>query len=79
MEHSVLYVSIFQTCQRNRSIKVALIDHISGPAATVFPVKKIASALKDLDVVLIVDAAHAPGQVNVDLVSNIDGRTRAAT
>ena len=58
----------FQTCERNRSIKVAIIDHISGPSATVFPVRKIAAALKNLDVVLIVDAAHAPGQINVNLV-----------
>lgn len=54
-------------CRKNKSIKVAVIDHISSQSAIMFPVAKIATALHELGVLVVVDGAHAPGQAHVDL------------
>lgn len=44
------------------SIQLAVVDHITSPSATLLPVKKIASKLRPLGVLVLVDGAHAPGQ-----------------
>ena len=44
------------------SVQLAVVDHISSPSATLFPVKKIANRLRPLGVLVLVDGAHAPGQ-----------------
>jgi len=56
------------------SIQLAVVDHITSPSATLLPVKKIASKLRPLGVLVLVDGAHAPGQVeNIDLANmNVD-------
>ena len=46
------------------SIQLAVVDHITSPSATLLPVKKIASRLRPLGVLVLVDGAHAPGQGN---------------
>ena len=56
-----------ETCRRNVGIKLVIIDHISSPSALVFPVKDIVQQLHDLGVAVLVDGAHAPGQLNLDL------------
>ena len=51
----------------HRDVKVALIDHISSPAAIVQPVKDIVRVCHEKGVKVIVDGAHAPGQLELDM------------
>ncbi len=47
--------------------KFALIDHVTSSTAMILPAQQIVSALHDRGVAVLVDAAHAPGMVDVDL------------
>lgn len=47
--------------------KLAIVDHISSPTATVFPVAEITRALKAKGVRVMIDGAHALGQLALDL------------
>jgi len=47
--------------------KIIFISHISSATALEFPVKEICDLAKNKGIITIVDGAHAPGQVNVDL------------
>merc|ERR1719334_505043 len=56
-----------EICKRNAGIRLAMIDHISSPSAIVFPIAALAAQLHKLGVLLLVDGAHAPGQLDLDL------------
>ena len=43
------------------------LSHLSSPTATLFPVKEIVSRARRAGIRVMVDGAHAPGQVAVDL------------
>ena len=58
---------IVETCRRNVGIRLALIDHISSPSALVFPVAEITRKLQELGVLVLIDGAHAPGQLELNL------------
>lgn len=58
---------VVETCERNVGVKLAVIDHISSPSAIVFPVKEIVRQLHELGVLVLIDGAHAPGQLELDL------------
>jgi isopenicillin-N epimerase len=47
--------------------RLAIIDHISSPTATVFPVAEITRALKAKGVAVMIDGAHAVGHLSLDL------------
>ena len=47
--------------------RLAIIDHISSPTAIVFPVAEITRALKAKGVAVMIDGAHAVGQLDLDL------------
>ena len=47
--------------------RLAIIDHISSPTAIVFPVAEITRALKAKGVHVLIDGAHALGQLDLDL------------
>ncbi|MEV6984792.1 aminotransferase class V-fold PLP-dependent enzyme [Sphaerisporangium sp. NPDC051017] len=47
--------------------KVAVFDHITSNTARLLPVGHLVEALRALGVVTIVDAAHAPGMLDVDV------------
>ncbi|ACU74418.1 aminotransferase class V [Catenulispora acidiphila DSM 44928] len=49
--------------------KVALIDHVTSSTARRFPVEELVPALQERGVIVIVDAAHAPGMVPIDLAT----------
>jgi isopenicillin-N epimerase len=47
--------------------KFAIIDHIVSRTGLVFPIKRIVKELADRGIDTLVDGAHGPGQVQVDL------------
>jgi isopenicillin-N epimerase len=49
--------------------KLAVLDHITSPTALVFPIARIVPRFAARGIPVIVDGAHAPGQVPLDLAS----------
>ncbi len=51
------------------NIKLAVIDHIASPTGIVFPVKEITELLKRKGIPVLIDGAHAPGMLDLDVNS----------
>lgn len=47
--------------------RLALIDHVTSPTALIFPIDRIVSELAARGVETVVDGAHAPGMVDLDV------------
>ena len=47
--------------------RLAIVDHIASPTGLVFPVIRLVEELQDRGILVMVDAAHAPGMVDVDI------------
>ena len=47
--------------------RIALLDHISSPSAIVFPIEALVRRLHQQGIETLIDGAHAPGMVPVDL------------
>ena len=51
--------------EQHPHVKMALVDHITSPSSVLMPVKEIVSACHSKDVRVMVDGAHAPGQLEL--------------
>lgn len=49
--------------------RLALLDHVSSQTALVFPVEEIVSRLRERGVEVLIDGAHAPGMLPLDVRS----------
>jgi len=49
--------------------RLAVVDRITSPTATVIPVAAVAAAIAGTGAVILIDAAHAPGQLNDDIAA----------
>jgi isopenicillin-N epimerase len=47
--------------------RLVIVDHISSPTGLVWPVKQIVAAARQRGALVLVDGAHAPGQLELDV------------
>jgi isopenicillin-N epimerase len=53
----------------NERTKLVVIDHVTSPTALVFPVERIVEACADRGVDVLIDGAHAPGMLELNVES----------
>ena len=51
----------------NSNTKVIFLSHITSPTAIIFPVEEVCKLAKELNILTIIDGAHAPAQINLNL------------
>ena len=49
------------------TVNFVIIDHISSASALVFPVEKMVKECKKRGITVLIDGAHAPGQLELNL------------
>jgi len=65
-QSSEAMIQLFKS-QIDSSIKVITFPHISAATAQLFPIKDLVRLAKSHGAISVIDGAHAPGQVNVNL------------
>ena len=50
-----------------KNTRVLFISHISSPTAMIFPLKEMIQIAKENQIITVIDGAHAPGQLELDL------------
>ena len=53
--------------QLSKKTRVLIVDHVTSPTALVFPIQDIVSMAHGYGAKVLVDGAHAPGMLNLDL------------
>lgn len=60
--------TVEETIKKSKKpIKLAIIDHISSIPSVIFPVKRLTELLKKYNIMVLIDGAHAVGQIPIDL------------
>jgi isopenicillin-N epimerase len=49
--------------------RLAMIDHVTSATALVFPIERLVAEFQDRDIDVLVDGAHAPGMIDLDIES----------
>ena len=62
-------VGRIRSALRPGKTKLLVIDQISSATATAFPVRDVAAAVHEHDIPILVDAAHVPGMLPVDVAA----------
>ncbi len=66
------FVDAFKN-KMNNNTKVLFISHITSPTAIVFPLKKLIKEANKRGVISIIDGAHAPGHIKLNITNlNVD-------
>lgn len=60
------FVEDFFSCASDRT-KAIVLSHITSPTALIFPVAQICERARELGILSVIDGAHAPGQLPLDL------------
>ncbi len=67
VEHAEQIVQAVLDCVTSRT-RLALLDHITSPTALIFPIQRLVKALAQHGIDSLVDGAHAPGMVPLNLL-----------
>ena len=62
-------VSRLRAALRPGKTKLLIIDHLSSATAKLFPVREIAAAAREHEIPVLIDGAHVPGMLPVDVSS----------
>jgi isopenicillin-N epimerase len=54
-------------CALTPKTRLLIVDHITSASATIFPVRRIAASARSRCVPVLIDGAHAPGQLALDV------------
>jgi len=60
------FVRLFKENITHRT-KIIFLSHITSPTGIIFPVKRICELAKKLEIMVIVDGAHAPAQIDLNI------------